>query len=48
MAEAGATGTLVSRTVGDLVVGSEFEFESRVVHPLTGVDGDWELLALVR
>ncbi len=48
MAEAGATEILVSRTVRDLVVGSEFGFESRGVHPLKGVDGDWELFALDR
>ena len=34
---------LVSRTVKDLVAGSGLEFESRGVHQLKGVAGDWEL-----
>jgi class 3 adenylate cyclase len=46
MANAGAGEVLVSRTVRDLVVGSEFAFESRGVHELKGIDGDWELFAL--
>ena len=39
--------TLVSRTVTDLVAGSELRFESRGMHELKGVPGRWELLAAV-
>jgi class 3 adenylate cyclase len=39
---------LVSRTVRDLVVGSEFRFEDRGTHSLKGVEGDWQLFALAR
>ncbi len=44
---AGAGEVLVSRTVKDLVVGSRFEFESRGVHELKGVPGEWEVFAVV-
>jgi class 3 adenylate cyclase len=37
--------TLVSRTVSDLVAGSGQRFESRGIHELKDVPGDWELLA---
>ncbi|MBV8162602.1 MAG: adenylate/guanylate cyclase domain-containing protein [Acidimicrobiia bacterium] len=37
---------LVSRTVRDLVVGSPLHFESRGIHQLKGVPGEWELLGL--
>jgi class 3 adenylate cyclase len=37
--------TLVSRTVRDLVARSGVNFESRGIHQLKGVPGDWELLA---
>jgi pimeloyl-ACP methyl ester carboxylesterase len=37
---------LVSRTVKDLVVGSEIEFEDRGIHELKGVPGRWELFAV--
>ena len=46
MAAAEAGEVLVSRTVRDLVVGSEFRFQDRGVHSLKGVDGDWQLFAL--
>lgn len=46
MAEAGEGEILVSRTVKDLVVGSDLEFEDRGVHQLKGIDGDWQLLAV--
>jgi class 3 adenylate cyclase len=48
MAAAGAGEVLVSRTVRDLVVGSEFRFEDRGTHSLKGVEGDWQLFALAR
>jgi class 3 adenylate cyclase len=38
---------LISRTVKDLVVGSDFQFDSRGSHSLKGVQGDWEVYALV-
>jgi hypothetical protein len=36
----------VSRTVRDLVVGSDFRFEDRGLHQLKGVEGEWQLFAL--
>lgn len=44
--EAGAGELLVSRTVRDLVVGSELVFEDRGTHALRGVPDEWQLLAL--
>ena len=46
MAAAEPGEILVSRTVKDLVVGSEFRFEDRGAHSLKGVEGDWQLFAL--
>ena len=46
MATAGAGEVLVSRTVRDLVVGSDLTFDERGPHELKGVDGVWELYAL--
>lgn len=43
---AAASEVLVSRTVCDLVLGSEFRFEDRGDHLLKGVEGDWRLMAL--
>jgi class 3 adenylate cyclase/pimeloyl-ACP methyl ester carboxylesterase len=37
---------LVSRTVKDLVAGSDFSFASRGLHQLKGVPDEWELLAV--
>ena len=37
---------LVSRTVTDLVAGSDLRFESRGEHALAGLDGRWSLLAV--
>lgn len=37
---------LVSRTVRDLVVGSNIAFEDRGLHDLKGVEGEWHLLAV--
>lgn len=36
----------VSRTVADLVVGSELSFADRGDHRLKGIDGEWHLLAV--
>jgi class 3 adenylate cyclase len=46
-AEAGPGEVLVSRTVKDLVVGSDFEFADRGTHDLKGIQGHWELYGLV-
>ncbi len=43
---AGSGEILVSRTVKDLVVGSEVTFEPRGQHPLKGIPGEWELFAV--
>ena len=37
---------LVTRTVRDLVMGSDIEFENRGVHALKGISGEWELFAV--
>jgi class 3 adenylate cyclase len=37
---------LVSRTVTDLVAGSEIAFQDRGEHALKGVAGDWQLFAV--
>jgi class 3 adenylate cyclase len=39
---------LVSRTVRDLVVGSDVTLEDRGMYLLKGIDGDWQLLAVAR
>lgn len=46
MAEAQASEVLCSRTVKDLVAGSEFSFQDRGVHSLRGVPDLWQLFAL--
>ena len=43
---AGEGEILVSRTVRDLVVGSDLAFQDRGTHQLRGIDGDWQLLAV--
>jgi class 3 adenylate cyclase len=43
MAAAGMGEILVSRTVRDLIVGSEIVLEARGEHSLKGVQGDWQL-----
>jgi class 3 adenylate cyclase len=45
-AQAGPEEILVSRTIGDLVVGSGLAFEDRGSHRLKGVPGEWQLLAV--
>jgi class 3 adenylate cyclase len=46
MAAAGPGEILVSRTVKDLVIGSQFGFKDRGTHTLKGVGEDWQLFAL--
>lgn len=46
MAGAGAGEVLVSRTVRDLVVGSEIGFDDRGAHVLKGVEGSWQLFSI--
>ena len=43
---AGSGELLVTRTVKDLVVGSDYGFASRGLHRLKGVPDEWELLSL--
>jgi class 3 adenylate cyclase len=43
---AAPTQVLVSRTVIDLVVGSQLEFSDAGTHTLKGVPGSWPLFAL--
>ena len=43
---AGSGELLASRTVKDLVAGSDYAFTSRGVHSLKGVPEEWELLAV--
>lgn len=45
-AAAGPGEVIVSRVVADLVVGSGIEFEDRGEHPLKGIPGQWQLLAV--
>ncbi len=48
MALAGRGEILVSRTVKDLVVGSDLTLEDRGSHHLKGIEGDWQILAVRR
>ena len=45
MAVAAPTEVLVSRTVRDLVAGSDFAFADRGHHDLKGIEGEWQLFA---
>jgi class 3 adenylate cyclase len=46
MATAGAGEVLVSRTVHDLVAGSDYVLEDRGAHALRGMAGEWQLFAV--
>jgi class 3 adenylate cyclase len=46
MAQAGPGDVVVSRTVRDLVAGSDRDLEDRGSHQLKGVAGDWQLYAV--
>jgi class 3 adenylate cyclase len=48
MAAAQPDEILVSRTVRDLVVGSDLVLDDRGTWPLKGVEGDWQLFAVHR
>jgi class 3 adenylate cyclase len=48
MAEADPAEILVSRTVRDLVVGSDIAFSDRGTHQLKGIEGEWQLYSVVR
>lgn len=48
MSSADAGEVVVSGTVRDLVAGSGIEFTSRGRHPLKGIQGEWELLAVIQ
>ena len=47
MAKAQAGEILVSRTVRDLVAGSDIGFQERENHTLKGIEGDWQLFSVV-
>ena len=47
MAAAGPAEILTSRTVRDLVVGSDITLNDRGPQPLKGVEGTWQLFTLV-
>jgi class 3 adenylate cyclase len=47
MAAAGPGEILTSRTVRDLVVGSDITLNDRGPQPLKGVEGTWQLFTLV-
>jgi class 3 adenylate cyclase len=46
MAAAGSGEILVSRTVRDLVVGSDIAVEDHGPHTLKGIEGSWQLFAV--
>jgi class 3 adenylate cyclase len=46
MAAAGPGEILTSRTVRDLIVGSDIVLDDRGIHPLRGVEGIWQLFAV--
>ena len=46
MATAGSGEILVSRTVRDLVVGSDIAVQDRGPHTLKGIEGSWQLFAV--
>ncbi len=48
MSKAEPNEVLSTRTVTDLVAGSKIGFESRSVHELKGVPGEWELMSAQR
>jgi len=48
MAEAGPGEVVASRTVRDLVVGSDVAFEDRGIHRLKGMEDEWQLFAVTR
>jgi class 3 adenylate cyclase len=47
MATAGAGEIVVSRTVHDLVAGSDIVLQDRGSRRLQGVEGDWQLFGMV-
>jgi class 3 adenylate cyclase len=48
MASAGPGEILTSRTVRDLVVGSDIALDDRGPQPLKGIEGTWQLFTMVR
>jgi class 3 adenylate cyclase/pimeloyl-ACP methyl ester carboxylesterase len=46
MAIAGPGEIFATRTIRDLVVGSELEMQDRGSHMLKGIDGDWQIFAV--
>jgi class 3 adenylate cyclase len=48
MAAAGPGEVIISRTVRDLIFGSDITVDDRGAHALKGVDGSWQLFAVTR
>ena len=48
MAAAGPGEVVTSRTVRDLIFGSDIAVEDRGAHALKGIDGSWQLFAVSR
>jgi class 3 adenylate cyclase len=48
MAAAGPGEVIISRTVRDLIFGSDITVDDRGAHTLKGVDGSWQLFAVTR
>jgi class 3 adenylate cyclase len=48
LALAGPGQILTSRTVRDLVVGSDIALNDCGVHPLKGIEGSWQLFTVTR
>ncbi len=46
MATAGAGEIIASRTVKDLVIGSEIAFQDRGSHVLKGIEGEWQIYSV--
>jgi class 3 adenylate cyclase len=48
MTTGGPDEVIISRTVRDLIFGSDITVEDRGVHVLKGIDGSWQLFAVTR
>jgi pimeloyl-ACP methyl ester carboxylesterase len=48
MTAAGSGEVFISRTVGDLIVGSNITVDDRGSHALKGIEGSWQLFAVTR
>jgi class 3 adenylate cyclase len=48
MTTAGPDEVIISRTVRDLIFGSDITVDDRGVHVLKGIDGSWQLFAVTQ